>query len=78
MVGSGLAPVAQAKPLYQRIDDATRNHHILFIRCDQFPPAPLGGIYRVWVTILDQNQRPVEKSGEFILRNPGCQTAQVR
>lgn len=77
-VGSGLAPVAEAKPLYQRIDDSSRNHHILFVRCDQFPPAPLGGIYRVWVTILDQNQRPVEKSGEFILRNPGCQTAQVR
>lgn len=77
-VGSGLAPVSEAKPLYQRIDDATRNHHVLFIRCDQFPPAPLGGLYRVWVTILDQNQKPVEKSGEFILRNPGCQTAQVR
>jgi thiol-disulfide isomerase/thioredoxin len=77
-VGSGLAPVAAAKPLYQRIDDASRSHHILFVRCGQFPRAPLGGIYRVWVTILDQYQKPVEKSGEFILRNPGCHTAQAR
>ena len=77
-VGSGLAPVDKAKPLFQRIDDASRSHHILFIRCDQFPAAPLGGIYRVWVTILDQYQRPVEKSGEFIMQNPGCHTAQIR
>jgi peroxiredoxin len=76
--GSGLAPVGEAKPLYQRIDDSSRSHHILFVRCEQFPPAPLGGIYRVWVTILDHNQKPVEKSGEFIMSNPGCHTAQAR
>jgi peroxiredoxin len=77
-VGSGLAPVSEAKPLFQRIDDSSRSHHILFVRCEQFPRAPLGGIYRIWVTILDQNQKPVEKSGEFIMHNPGCHTAQIR
>lgn len=77
-VGNGLAPVSEAKPYYQRVDDATRSHHILFVRCDQLPAAPLGALYRVWVTILDHNQQPVEKSGEMIVQNPGCYTARVR
>ncbi len=77
-VGSGLAKLAEPKRLYLRIDDSSRLHHILFVRCDQLPPTPLGGLYRAWVTILDQNRQPVEKSGDFILHSPGCHTAQAR
>jgi thiol-disulfide isomerase/thioredoxin len=77
--GASLAPVGAAKTLYQRVDDPSRLHHLMFVRCDQFPPAPSGGVYRAWVSVLDQRQRPVEQSGHFIIHStPGCQTASAR
>lgn len=76
--GGGLVPVAGPKRLYQRVDDSSRLHHILFVSCDQLPQAPLGGVYRSWVTILGPNQKPVEKSGEFIIDQQGCLAAKAQ
>ena len=74
----GLAPLAKDKTLYLRIDDVSQRHFIMFVRCDQFPPSPVGGVYRSWVTILDPKLKQVERSGEFILDRPACVTAQAR
>lgn len=76
--GSGLAPLSKAKTLYLRIDDVSQRHFIMFVRCDQFPASPVGGVYRSWVTILDPKLKQVERSGEFILDRPACVTAQAR
>ena len=76
--GSGLAPVSKEKTLYLRIDDVSQRHFIMFVRCDQFPASPVGGVYRSWVTILDPKLKQVERSGEFILERPACVTAQAR
>jgi hypothetical protein len=77
--GASLAPVGAAKQLYQRVKDASRLHHVMFVRCDQFPPAPAKGLYRAWVSVLDHEQRPVDRSGEFVIHStPGCQTASAR
>ncbi len=75
---AGLVPVAGPKRLYQRVDDSSRLHFILFVACEQLPPAPADGVYRGWISILGPGQKLVEKSGEFILNKPGCLTAQVK
>ena len=75
---AGLVPVAGPKRLYQRVDDSSRLHFILFVTCEQLPPAPANGVYRGWISILGPGQKVVEKSGEFILSKPGCLTAQVK
>ena len=77
-MGSGLAPVGKAKMLYLRVSDASRLHHILFVRCDQLPQIPERGFLRGWVTIFGPGLKPLERSGEFIVRNPGCHTARAR
>jgi len=74
----GLAPVGPAKPLYKNVKDTSRLHHLMFVGCDQFPPGPAEGLYRAWVTILDDKQQSLEGSGEFILQSPACQTARKR
>jgi len=71
----GLAPLGQAKPLYQRVDDGSRDYFLLFVRCDQLPDCPAGGVLRAWVTILDSQLKPVEQSGELVISRP-CQLAQ--
>ena len=77
-MGSGLAPVGKAKMLYLRVNDASRLHHILFVSCDQLPQVPRRGFLRGWITIFGPGLKPLERSGEFIVRNPGCHTARAR
>ncbi|CAO0820936.1 cytochrome c biogenesis protein CcmG, thiol:disulfide interchange protein DsbE [Desulfarculales bacterium] len=52
------------KSLYQRIDDATKNRHVLFVRCDQLPSVSPEGKLKASLTILGAGQKPVEKSPE--------------
>jgi thiol-disulfide isomerase/thioredoxin len=63
------------KSLFQRIDDATKNRHVLFVRCDQLPAVPPEGKLKASLTILGAGQKPVEKSPEVDVPRP-CQYGQ--
>ncbi|MBI5524541.1 MAG: TlpA family protein disulfide reductase [Desulfarculus sp.] len=71
-VGKGAGAV---KSLYQRIEDGTKNRHVLFVRCDQLPPVPPDGQLKASLTILGAGQKPVEKSPEVEVPRP-CQYGQ--
>ncbi len=75
---AGLAPVGKAKTLYQRVDDVSRRHFVLFVRCDQMPQAPSGGVLRSWLTVEDAARRRWGRSGDLIVKAPGCLTARAR
>ncbi|MFH1034765.1 MAG: TlpA disulfide reductase family protein [Pseudomonadota bacterium] len=69
-----MSPAGQAKPLFVKVDDPTRQNFQLFVRCDQLPPLPAGGAYRAWLAILGGERQSLEKSGDFLIPGP-CQMA---
>lgn len=58
-----------AKKLYQRVDDTTKNRHILFLACDQLP-GPADADYSAQLTILGTGLKPVETSEEVRFSRP--------
>ena len=50
-----------SKKLYQRVDDTTKNRHILFVACDQMP-GPAEADHSAQITILGAGLKPVETS----------------
>lgn len=65
--GSGLEAAGKAKALYLKVDDRSRPYFNLFIRCDQMPALTGEGAYRTWVTVMDAERKPIEKSGDFVI-----------
>ncbi|MFH1057526.1 MAG: TlpA disulfide reductase family protein [Pseudomonadota bacterium] len=65
-----------AKSLYQRVDDATKNRHILFVACDQLPAGSSAGL-KASLAILGAKLKPVETSGELSIESP-CSVAGAR
>lgn len=68
--GSKLIPLGEPKKLYQRIDDNSQQHFVLFVRCDQVPQVPSDGVFRAWVTLLGPGLKPMESTGEFMVSRP--------
>ncbi len=68
--GSKLVPLGQAKKLYQRIDDNSQQHFVLFVRCDQVPQVPTNGVFRAWVTLLGPGLKPMESTSQFTVSRP--------
>lgn len=65
-----------AKSLYQRIEDATKPRHILFVACDQLPTGSRKGL-KASLAILGANLKPVEASQEFTIDEP-CTAAMAQ
>lgn len=63
----GTPPTGEPVRLYQRIDDPSREHFILFVRCDQMPPLPPGAAYRTWTEIIGPGQRVLDAGEPFWL-----------
>ena len=75
--GSGLVPVASPKIWYYQVRDSAESWFVVFLRCDQIPTMPYSGAIRAWVELLGPNQKPMEKSGEFILKASACLAARA-
>jgi len=58
-----------SKNLYQRVDDTTKNRHILFVACDQLP-GPNEADFSAQLTILGAGLKPVETSEEVRFARP--------
>lgn len=65
-----------AKSLYQRVEDATKIKHILFVACDQLPAGSTAGL-KAKLAILGAQLRPIEASQEIDIETP-CAVAGAR
>ena len=68
--GSKLTPLSEALKLYQRVDDNSQQHFVLFVRCDQVPDVPRDGVLRAWVTLLGPGLKAMESTAEFMISRP--------
>lgn len=74
----GLIPQGEPKKLYQRVQDVSRRHFALFVRCDQLPPVPVGGVYRSWLGVINAKHKSLGRSGDFIVHSTTCLAAQAK
>ena len=76
--GRGLTGNGEAIQLFHRVDSTFLEDYVLFVRCDQLPQLPPGGIFRSWITVMvGPHKNVVGRSKEFILGRP-CQIASNR
>lgn len=68
--GSKLIPLGKAAKLYQRVDDNSQQHFVLFVRCDQVPEVPSNGVFRAWISLLGPALKPMESTAEFMISRP--------